>query len=155
MLKNWNIQIIILCTLYLSIHFSVSHAADAGLNFTIKNSSKPLSLSLVIDDAKKIAGMKVTIAYDKDVLILKGADKSKATGSFLHVVNDKYPGKIIIVMASAKGVSGVNVELCHIDFEKKTGNNTSETKISVIQLQLMDENLVEISGNLPDITIKN
>lgn len=131
----------------LSLRPDYAHSAD--VSFIAENSAFPLKLSLIIDHAEKIAGTKVTISYDKELLTLKSAAKSKATSSFLHVVNDKTPGKVIIVMASAKGISGDNVTLCSLEFTRNEGTKDTEGLISVTQIQLMDENLKEIKSGLP------
>lgn len=104
----------------------------------------------MIDKVEKLAGMKVTIAYDKDQLTFIKAEKAKAVTSFMHVVNDKNPGIVIIVIASASGVSGTNLPLLHLQFNRN--DTTPEVKgvISVTQIQLMDENLQEILGDKPE-----
>ncbi len=124
-------------------------ANDARLSFVVEDTANPLRLSLVIDHADKIAGIKVVLTFDKDSLALKQADKSKETSSFLHVVNDKIPGQIIFVMASAKGVSGKNLTLCHFEFIKRDAAHQINNEVTVTQIQIMDEDLHEIAANYP------
>jgi hypothetical protein len=64
-----------------------------------------LQLTVAIDKVEKLAGLKISLAYPDKTLRFKPAAKTKATSSFMYVVNDKQPGKLIIVMASAKGIS--------------------------------------------------
>ena len=122
----------------------------ARLNFSPEKAETGEKLSLIIDHAEKIAGMKVVIDYDKNLLSFVKASKAKATSSFMHVVNDKKPGKLIIVMASAKGVSGDNLALVHLEFKKISQGEPKASKISVTQIQLMDENLKEIKADHPE-----
>jgi len=124
-------------------------ARGAELSFAPAFGENSLTLTLMIDRANKLAGMKVTVIYDKENVTLKKADKSDSTGSFLHVVNDKTPGKVIIVMASAKGISGDNLELCTFQFEGKFSSEKPLQDIMVTQVQLMSEDLVEIPSNKP------
>ena len=128
-------------------------ANNAKLSFVAEDPATPLRLSLVIDRAEKIAGIKVVIAFDKDSLVLKQADKSKETSSFLHVVNDKIPGQIIFVMASARGISGENIPLCHFEFQNLENTEHHNSQISVTHIQIMKEDLTEIKGNFPIYTL--
>ena len=125
-------------------------ASEARLSFVPQDNSTPESFSLVIDKADKIAGLKVSIVYDKTLLSFKKAEKSKATSSFLHVVNDKNPGRLIIVMASAKGVSGENLPLLHLSFEKVDSDANPNSSLKVTEIQLMTESLKEVKANLPE-----
>ncbi|MCB2216804.1 MAG: cohesin domain-containing protein [Desulfobulbaceae bacterium] len=123
---------------------------SARLRFVPTDEKDPGQFSLVIDRAEKLAGMKVTLSYDSTNLSFVKAKKAPSVSSFMHVVNDKIPGTVIIVMASATGISGTDVELLHLYF-KQTGNNPkSQMKVSVIQTQLMNENLQEISTDTPE-----
>ena len=133
---------------------SSANANEARLSFVAEDSEKPLRLSLYIDNADRIAGMKVVIAFDKNSLVLKQADKSKVTSSFLHVVNDKLAGQIIFVMASASGVSGQNLPLCHFEFFKIDDARQRSNQVAVTQLQIMNENLQEITANYPSYTFE-
>ena len=128
--------------------------AGASLSLVAEDQERPDSISLVIGRAERIAGLKVTINYDKDKLKFKNAEKSTSTSSFLHVVNDKYPGRLIVVMASAKGVSGDMVPLLHLTFTPITNTENNEAKVSVTQVQLMTEDLKEIRANMPNYTFK-
>lgn len=74
--------------------------------------------------------------------------------AILHVVNDKIPGQVIFVMASASGVSGKNLKLCHFEFSKIENRKQFDTQISVTHLQIMNEDLKEIKGNLPIYSFK-
>jgi hypothetical protein len=128
------------------------HADAANLKFIPESSGNQLTFSLVVDHAEQIAGVKITLVYDKNFLTFKSAEKTKMTASFMHVVNDKVPGKIIIVMASAKGLSGDNVPLFHLKFTKIANSDTEKQTITVTQVQLMDEKLKEINANRPVFT---
>ncbi|SHH77337.1 cohesin domain-containing protein [Desulfofustis glycolicus] len=123
---------------------------SARLRFVPTEEKDPGQFSLVIDRAEKLAGMKVTLSYDSTNLSFVKAEKAPPVSSFMHVVNDKIPGTVIIVMASATGISGTNVELLHLYFKKIDNDSKSQKKVSVIQTQLMNENLQEISADTPE-----
>ncbi len=142
-------QVLLAIILALFFFAGTSHAEIIELSLVASSTENPLKLSLSVDHAKKIAGMKVTITYDKTDLTFVKAEKSSATSSFLHVVNDKSPGKLIVVMASAKGVSGDNLALLDLEFKRNTATAKKETVISVIQVQVMSEALKEFKTNLP------
>ena len=142
-------QIFLIQSIFLFLFCIEANATEAKLSFIAEAPANPLRLSLVIDHADKIAGMKGVITFDKASLALQNAEQSEETSSFLHVVNDKLPGQIIFVMASASGVSGENLTLCHFEFLKLDNSKQPDNRISVTQIQLMNEDLKEIKGNLP------
>ena len=147
-------QIFLIQSIFLFLFCTGATADQAKLSFIAEDPAIPLRLSLVIDRADKIAGMKVVISFDKETLALKQSDKSKETSSFLHVVNDKIPGQIIFVMASASGVSGKHLTLCHFEFSIIENTKQLDNHISVTHLQIMNEDLKEIKGNLPNYSFK-
>lgn len=123
---------------------------SARLHFVPTDEADPGRFSLVIDRAEKLAGMKVTLSYDSTRLSFIRAEKAQAVSSFMHVVNDKIPGTVIIVMASATGISGTDVELLHLHFKKTANNLESLGNVSATHIQLMNENLQEITADTPD-----
>ena len=154
MIANANILILFLFyAVFIFILPTTSLADSVNLSLTATKNDENIELSLVVEHAVKIAGMKVTLSYDKKSFILSGVEKSDATSSFLHVVNDKYPGKIILVMASATGISGNKITLCRFRFKRTETTPKSESQISITQLQLMTEDLTEIYGNYPSIKL--
>jgi hypothetical protein len=127
-------------------------ATGAHLSLVPKSEEAPGTVTLTIDKVEKLAGMKVTITYDKNLLTFVKAEKAKGLASFMHVVNDKTPGLVIIVMASASGVSGTDLPLLHLEFTPTGPGAGSKRTLSVSQIQLMNENLQEISGDHPTYT---
>ncbi|MCB2173634.1 cohesin domain-containing protein [bacterium] len=127
---------------------SICQAANAHLSLIAQDIDTPGKITLVIDKVEKLAGMKVIITYDKDQLSFVRAEKGQPFSSFMHVVNDKTPGTLIIVMASAGGVSGTNLPLVHLTFSSNA-HPSGERVISVSYIQLMNADLQEISGDQP------
>ena len=90
------------------LDISILQAANLVLSTTSTASSEVIE-ELQIDKADKLAGMKFTIDYPARFLEYKTAQKASAFNSFMQVVNDKKPGRLILVMASATGISGENL----------------------------------------------
>jgi len=66
----------------------------------------------------------------------------------MHIVNDKKPGKLIIVMAAAKGIKGENFPILNLTFEIKKGLTENQTTIIKIdEVQLMSDQLKEVKCN--------
>ncbi len=127
-----------------------SRSRDAHLRFSPTDADNPGRFSLMIDRAEKLAGMKVTLSYDNNLLRFIKAEKAAAVASFMYTVNDTHPGTVIIVMASAEGISGVDMELLLLEFASRTELPEPTRKVSVTQIQLMDEHLQEISTDTPE-----
>jgi hypothetical protein len=105
---------------------------------------KQLQIAIEIDSVKALAGIKLTLSYNIKELSFVNAEKTKMTTSLMHVVNDKIPGKLIIVMAGAKGISGDNVPLVVLTFEVAT-ESPPTIPVNIEQVQLMGEDLREIA----------
>jgi hypothetical protein len=104
-----------------------------------------IDVPVMIDRVSQLAGVKIVIQYDPDILHFKDGKKTKESQSFMHIVNDKKPGKLIIVMASAKGISGKDFPIVILTFGIKnsvSGNKVS--RIDIVEVQLMSEQLQEI-----------
>lgn len=79
------------------------------------------------------------------------AQKSSATNSFMHIANDKKDGQVIVVMASAKGISGKDVELMTLDYKPAQQDaKNSKPALQITQCQLMGEDLKEITCSFKD-----
>lgn len=98
-----------------------------------------------IDNVEKLAGIKLVINFDKEMLSFKAGQKTKNTQAMMHVINDKNPGKLVIVMAGATGVSGTNFPLINLLFNVKNAHKSNfSTRIEIVECQLMSDKLVEI-----------
>ncbi len=99
-----------------------------------------------LDTADNLAGVKIVMKYDADILTFKQADKTKETSGLMHIVNDKKPGILIIVMAGAKGFSGKDIRLFVMSFEsKKDLKETKTVKLEITESQLMSDQLKDIA----------
>jgi hypothetical protein len=109
---------------------------------------QPVILPVNINKVEKLAGIKLVIGYDANFLGYVESKKTDVSKSFMHVVNDKKPGELIVVMASAKGLTAEKATILNIAFSLK---NTIDKKVtSIIRVsegELMDENLKKIEFN--------
>jgi len=78
-----------------------------------------INVPVMIDTVDNLAGVKIVLQYDKTLLTYKSSARTKQTSSLMHIVNDKKPGILIIVMAGAKGIKGKNFSIFSLEFEVK------------------------------------
>jgi len=103
-----------------------------------------IQVPLVLDQIGNLAGVKLVLHYDKEILTFKEGVKTQATQSLMHIINDKTPGKLIIVMAGARGIQGKEITILTLTFGiKKTVANYT-TAIEIPEVQLMSDDLKEI-----------
>jgi hypothetical protein len=63
----------------------------------------------------------------------------------LHVVNDKVPGRLIIVMAAARGFAGENAELVEMSFELlQDVKEEDRVRVQITEAELMSDKLQKI-----------
>ncbi len=108
-------------------------------------SGASLSVPVMLDAVDNLAGVKLVMTYDADLLTFKKADKTGPTSSLMHIVNDKKPGALIIVMAGAKGIQAKDFPILTLAFDVKaglTGNHT--TSIEITEAQMMSDDLKNI-----------
>jgi len=104
-----------------------------------------VKLPVTVDKVEKLAGIKLGLAYDTNILKFIKVDKTSYTANMLHVVNDRMPGKLIIVMASAKGFAGVNADLVEISFELlKDVKPEDKLTLKITEVELMGDDLKKI-----------
>ncbi|MHB8830158.1 MAG: cohesin domain-containing protein [Syntrophales bacterium] len=108
-------------------------------------SGEDVRVPLIVDQVEHLAGVKLVINYNKELLTFKGGARSKSTDSMMHVINDKTPGKLIVVMAAARGISGKDVTLLTLFFSLKKGPaDKREALIQMTDVQLMGDDLKDI-----------
>lgn len=108
-------------------------------------SGEVVTVPIKLKQVQDLAGMKLVIQYDDKLLTYKDAAKSPIASSFLHIVNDKKPGVLIIVMAGAIGIKGNDITMITIDFAvSESVENKQTTRLEVTELQLMSEKLKEL-----------
>ncbi|MCX7634728.1 MAG: cohesin domain-containing protein [Syntrophales bacterium] len=112
-----------------------------------------LSVPVTINGADKLAGIKLVMTYDAKVLQYVDGEKTKHTTSLMHIINDKHPGRLIVVMAGARGISGRDIALVNLTFVVKKDAPLGDTIIAFPEIQLMTEQLAEVKSTARKGTI--
>lgn len=105
-----------------------------------------VEIPVKIDQIENLAGIKLVLSYDKTTLTYVKAVKAEAASSLMHVVNDKKPGQLIIVMAGARGIKGADMTLMTLTFtvNPALSESITQTEIAVKEIQIMDDRLKEL-----------
>jgi len=128
---------------------SISRATELFIPGVKGQVGKPIEVTVNIDQVDNLAGIKLVMKYDPKILLYKKSNKSKYTTSFMHIVNNKSPGLLIAVMAGAKGIKGKDFPVLLLTFEVKKGLKGSlSTKLEIIELQLMSDQLKDIKSTI-------
>ncbi len=128
---------------------ALSFSAENALPHLKAKPGEIIDIPVIIDKTDNLAGVKLLINYDKELLTFKEGNTTKSTRSLMCVINDKKPGKLIIVMAGAKGVSGKDLPLLNLTFEvRKELPGTHTTRFEILEMQLMSDQLKEVKGSV-------
>ena len=104
-----------------------------------------VQVPIMIDDVDNLAGVKIVMKYDAGLLTYKGAVKTEKTTSLMHIVNDKKPGILIIVMAGPRGIKGQKFSILNLTFDTaKELQKTVKTKFNITEVQLMSDQLKDV-----------
>jgi len=104
-----------------------------------------IEIPVILNHVPNMAGIKLALKFDKDLLTYVKSEKTKTTASLMHIVNDKHPGKLVIVMAGARGVSVNNQSIMNLFFQvNKKISKSVDTKFKISELQLMSDSLKEL-----------
>jgi hypothetical protein len=145
--------------LLLVLYAPFGHAADvrkAELRIpdATAKAGQELQLPIVVDQAVNLAAMKLVLHYNRELLTFKEGVRTQATQAMMHIINDKTPGKLVIVMAGARGIQGKDLPLMTLTFSVRKGWTGSQT-VSVVspELQLMGDDLKEIECRFRPATL--
>lgn len=137
-------RILLLCTLLAMLWPASTEAMEIRIPPLTVKSGQSIEIPIMIDEVDNLAGVRLVMTYDPEILTYKGGVKTKETDSLMHIVNDKKPGALIVVMAGAKGIKGKDFPIFKVTFEaKKDIKESRTTKISVTEIQLMGDDLKE------------
>lgn len=108
-------------------------------------SGESVDIPIMIDQADNLAGVKLVMEYDPKILFFKKGARTSHTDSLMHIINDKTPGKLIIVMAGAKGIKGKAFPILTLTFKIKKGLKESrKAQLAITEVQLMTDELKDI-----------
>lgn len=113
--------------------------ATAGAGETVK-------IPVQARGIENLAGVKLVMTYDADKLTFEAANKTPLTTSLMHIVNSKKAGRLIVVMAGARGVSAKDGVILDLRFRVPDGEtDPNTTRIQLREVQVMSDQLKEIA----------
>ena len=138
---------LLISVLFFAMLGGTARAAEITVPYQKVRPGEFLNVPIMIDKADNLAGVKLVINFDKDILKFKEGNTTPSTRSLMNVINDKVPGRLIVVMAGAKGISGKDLTLLVLTFEVKA-NMAAErsTKLDIVETQLMTDQLKEVKA---------
>ena len=139
-------------TVFLALILCLTSAVTATELYIPEIKAKPgdiVGIPVKIDLVDNLAGIKLVLKYDSDVLAFKNAKKTRETSPLMHIVNDKKPGTLVVVMAGAKGINGKDFSIVVLDFYVKKDLKDKKTgKIEIAEVQLMNDQLKDIKCDI-------
>jgi len=105
-----------------------------------------ITVPVMISQVDNLAGLKMVIKYDPRILTFKKGQKTKQSNSLMHIINDKKPGRLILVMAGARGIKGRDFAIMNLTFKikgKPKGKQT--TTIGISDVEMMSDQLKQIA----------
>lgn len=104
-----------------------------------------IEIPVKIDHVDNLAGIKLVIDYDKEQLSYINSIKTELSDSLMHVVNDRNPGRLIIVMAGAKGIKGEKFVIMNLRFRiRQNIKNVKEVLLKFSEIQMMTDQLQDL-----------
>ncbi len=144
-IKSFIINIVCLITMSVILPATASSGTEFSIPEINGKAGQTIDIPIMIDTVDNLAGVKIVLQYDKNLLTYKGSVRTKHTSSLMHIVNDKKPGILIIVMAGAKGIKGKNFSIFSLKFEvKKDLKKEIRTAFKITEIQLMSDQLKNI-----------
>ena len=125
--------------------FGTTATGAATLSVVPVAASSGLKVTVQADAVADLAGARMVLVYDQETLAFTEARKTPATASFMHVVNPRKPGEVIVVLASAKGISGDKLPLIEAEFSLlRKKKNAEMAAVRIERCELMSEKLQAI-----------
>ena len=135
--------------LLLCVNVSTAVGAELNVPIVVGTHGEVVKFPVTVDKVDNLAGIKLVLVYDRNILKYVKAEKTTYTANMLHVVNDRIPGKLIIVMAAAKGFAGENAPIVEITFELlKDVKKEDSVTLQIIEVELMNDSLQRIDKKL-------
>ena len=108
-------------------------------------SGESIDIPIMIDRVDNLAGLKLVMKYDSKILTFKKGMKTRHSNSLMHIINDKKPGRLIVVMAGAKGIKGKDFAVLKLTFEIKGALKANHvTAIEISDVEMMSDQLKDV-----------
>jgi len=113
------------------------------------------TVPIMIDQIDNLAGVKLILSYDPATLLFRDGRKTPQSQSMMHLINDKKPGRLVVVMASAKGIGGKDLAIIHLVFQAlEQGPPNRSARIDILEAQLMSDQLKDVPCHIKPGTLK-
>ena len=146
--SKWVIASILFLLIAFSLQGSVG-ATEIRIPPIKARPSQTIDIPIIVDEVDNLAGVRLILSYDHEILLFKKGTKTKQTDAFIHVVNDTKPGQLIVVMAGARGIKGKNFPIFTLTFDVKNSvKGNRKVKIAITEAQLMSDQSKEIRCNI-------
>lgn len=144
--NRWKTLIRVLCcTLFLLAGAGVASAVEFYIPALKAPSGQAVDVPLMIDEVENMAGLKVVMKYDPKLLTFQKGIKTKHADSLMHIINDKKPGVLIVVMAGARGIKGREFAVMNLWFETRGGLQADQaTTIEITEIEMMSDQLKDV-----------
>jgi len=139
----------LLCAALIVLGADASWAAVVYVPEITGTSGESVDIPIMIDRVDNLAGVKLVMEYDPKILSFQKGARTRHTDCFMHVINDRKPGRLIIVMAGAKGITGKAFPILTLTFSVQKGltkNMTTQPALS--EMELMTDQLKNITCDI-------
>jgi hypothetical protein len=104
-----------------------------------------------LEKVENLAGLKLVLAYDSTYLQFRKERKPPVAQSLMHIVNPKIQGKLIVVMAGAKGIKVKNGAIIYLTFKVSSKIPASKKiPIKIEEVELMTDQLKKLNPTIKD-----
>ena len=112
---------------------------------------KQIEVPVKLEGVQNLAGMKLVLTYDGEMLQFQKERKPVVAQSLMHIVNPKIQGKLIVVMAGAKGIQVKNGPIIYLIFKVSDKIGTrKKILIKIEEAQLMTDQLKNLNPTTQD-----
>lgn len=126
-------------------------AQEVSISKVKAEAGKQVEISVKLEGVENLAGMKLVLRYDGKALTFQNERKASVAQSLMHIVNPKIPGKLIVVMAGAKGIQIKNGPVIYLTFKiSENVSPGSRSAIKIEEVQLMTDQLKNLSPTTHD-----
>lgn len=126
-------------------------AVEIRVPATRASAGHSVKVPVVIDRIDNLAGMKLVVRYDKEAMTYRSTEKAAQANTLIHIVNDKRPGTLIVVMAGAQGIKGENLQILTFTFDVGADVKVGAAlPVNIVESQLMSDRLKDIDHQTTD-----
>ena len=144
--KGRVLTLVLLCITLTILPAGVASGTELYIPATKATHGQCVDIPVMIDDVENMAGLKLVMKYDHKILTFKKGIKTRHSDSLMHIINDKKPGVLIVVMAGARGIKGKEFAVLNLIFEVKCDSKENRvTTIEITEIEMMSDKLKDIA----------